>query len=169
MLTFWVIIILSSVAALGIFWSWCCWRAGRETGYEIGRADAYAEVGRAQKQERAEWAGPRHAKSQPRADLPLQPAAATSSGPEPTPEDRGSWFGQPPIGLTLPPGVTLVSPIDTALLADPSPAPAVNGTADTGTMPKLRIPSGTTDTGELRAIESIGDAMVRRIENGELV
>ena len=67
----------------------------------------------------------------------------------------------PPPAAPRPPWDT--QGIDTVLLA-PEPAPPLNGTADTGTIPRVQLPDDTTG-----AIRAVGDELVAKIERGELV
>src|SRR5271165_4462912 len=113
-----VVLFVACLALAG----WSLYRAGRESGYEEGRADAYTECRGMMETRAPGWPGPRHAKSQPRASAPSPPAAV--------PPERTGWF-------------------ETALLA-PSPAPAVDGAEDTGTMGRVKLSTG--DTGEMRAV-----------------
>jgi hypothetical protein len=174
---------LAVMVALVGFAMWCCYRAGSENEYERGRADAYAEIGRQQQQERAEKTGPSHAKSQPRESSSPAPSAVK---PKPSRTAlvrsgyRDSWramypkpglSGHHPAGIIMAhapgarPAVTAES-IATVLLP-PAPAPALTGAADTGTMPKVKLPD--SDTVAMQAIYDHGDTMVRAIERGELV
>jgi hypothetical protein len=107
----------------------------------------------------------RHRMSQPRAAaLPSQPAAVQPDPkPGPVTLPRGGS-----IGVFLARNYRAARGVDTVLLA-PQAAPHLTGAADTGTFARVKLPADVTDTGELRAIESIGDEMVSQIERGELV
>jgi hypothetical protein len=115
------------VALLGLA-GYALYRAGREDGYEQGYADAREEKLTEDRQARAQKAG-RHRMSQPRADLPLQPAAVT---PEPKTSlvrsgYRDSWH--------LP-----------AVFWTAKDGPDKRGAADTGTLAKV------TSTGEMAVL-----------------
>jgi len=103
---------------------------------------------------------PRHAKSQPRAFPSPAPAAAP---PEPSRTGlvrsgyRDSWREPGPVDLPRGGAIGVhlaraaVSAADIAqVFLPPQPAPPVNGTASTGTMPRVRLDSAST--GEMRAV-----------------
>lgn len=127
---------LAAIALLVGLAIYAAYRAGREDGYEEGRGDRLEERAEEQK------AG-RHRMSHPRVSSPSPELAPADAQPEPTP------------GLAW--------NIDTVLLA-PQPAPKVTGVADTGTLPRIKLGTGTT--GEIRAV---GAELIARIERGELV
>ena len=110
---------------------WAFYRAGRETGYEEGRADAYAE-----KLAENRAARGRHAMSQPRAEAPAPAPELARVTPE-----REPWYQV----FHATPAAPAATAIDTVLLT-PEAAPAKNGAPDTGTMPRV------TDTGSIPAI-----------------
>jgi hypothetical protein len=148
-MTFIVISGLIVFAALIGFAMYCCYRAGREDGYEQGRADRLVADDVARRG--------RHAKSQPRASTsPASAAADSSSTPNPTRTAlvrsgyRDSWRAMyPPTGgpVELPRGGAIVTAADIAtVLLPPSPAPDKTGADDTGVMLKVG------DTGEMKAV-----------------
>jgi hypothetical protein len=133
---------LAAIALLVGLAIYAAYRAGREDGYEEGRGDAYEEIrDRHETEPIASMRAGRHAKNQPRADLPLQPAAVT---PDPSRTSLVQFWPRQAFS-------------------------SKHGAADTGTMPRVRLPADVTDTGELRAIEAWGDEMATQIERGELV
>lgn len=126
------------VAALLTFGLYAFYRAGREAGYEEGRADrAQAQLAERRAQRREPG---RHARTQPRQQPPWHtgtpgPAALPSGGAIAVMVAR--WQAAKP--AVTPPRV------DTVLLT-PEAAPDKTGAPDTGTMPRV------TDTGEIAAI-----------------
>jgi hypothetical protein len=147
-------------AALIGFAMYCCYRAGREDGYEQGRADRLVADDVARRG--------RHAKSQPRASTsPASAAADSSSAPKPTRTAlvrsgyRDSWRAMyPPTGgpVELPRSGSIAvflarhqdavtaEDIEEVLLPGSQASPDLNGADDTGRMIKV------TDTGDLPKI-----------------
>ena len=154
------LVLIVALIGLAIY---SAYRAGFDNGYEDGRADAYLEI----HPERTISAmpSPRHAKSQPRVSVTSPAPSPAAAQPEPKTSlvrsgYRDSWFT--PGRVELPAGGAIgvflarhrdavtaedIGPVE---LAAPSPAPDLNGAADTGTMPKVELAVG--DTGEMRAI-----------------
>jgi hypothetical protein len=146
-------------AALIGFAMYCCYRAGREDGYEQGRADRLVADDVARRG--------RHAKSQPRASTsPASAAADSSSTPNPTRTAlvrsgyRDSWRAMYPqtggpvelphsgsiaVFLARHKEAVTAEDISTVLLP-PAPAPDKTGADDTGVMLKVG------DTGEMKAV-----------------
>lgn len=133
-------------------------RSCRDVGYEEGRADLLTALAAEQAENRAR--GGRHARSEPRASAPAPaPAAETSERLRARVSwqqavdiynDRRAAKGQPPVDGRGRPAVTPAE-IETILLA-PEAAPALNGAADTATIPKVQLDMAST--GEMRAITS---------------
>lgn len=146
---------LAAIALLVGLAIYAAYRAGREDGYEEGRGDRLEERAEEQK------AG-RHRMSQPRASTSPAPAAVT---PDPKPGPAQPSGGA--IGVFLARNYRAARGVDTVLLA-PQPSPHLTGAADTGTMTRVHLPADVTDTGELRAIEAIGDKLVEQIERGQI-
>jgi hypothetical protein len=115
---------LAAIALLLVLAGYALYRSGREDGYEGGYADAMQEIlDRHETEPIASMRAGRHAKNQPRADLPLQPAAVT---PDPSRTSLVQFWPRQAF----------------------SPK---HGAADTGTLAAVKL-SDAPDTGEMRAV-----------------
>jgi hypothetical protein len=158
MITFEAVGGLVLVVALTALAMWAFYRAGRETGYEEGRADAYAAA-----LERRPAPG-RHRVSQPRAALPLPPAAGRPV-PARSRQPKPSRTGLVADARDSRGALTTVTAADIGeVFLPPQAAPSKHGAARTGTMPRVQLTAGAT-TGEIRAV---GDELVAAIERGDL-
>ena len=154
------LIMAATLLASILLTGWTCFRAGREDGYEEGRADRAQE-----KLTERRSAAPRHARTAPRRDR--EGMAVAPPGPfPPVPAARPPWYRHVP-----PRTWTDAASIMPVLWAAPGTQvpyrPQPSGTsprAITGTMPRVHL-TGDDDTGEIRRI---GAETIAAIEEGRI-
>jgi hypothetical protein len=152
-------ITLFAIGALAIFFGmvglgcWCFYRAGRDTGYDEGRADAYTEL---LEQRAALEAAGRHARAAAPAELEAAAAPAAGRVPQQYRSNHQMWTDAAsimPVTLPRPPRIAtvLVSGSQRGRYPD----------QNTGRLGKL------TDTGEIRALSAETDEAISamRAEN----
>jgi hypothetical protein len=142
----WILIggLLAIAGLLGLA-LYACYRAGWENGYEEGLADALERKPVLEDAPLEGKAHGRHAMSQPRAGLPLRPAAAQ---PEPKPARTvlvQGWYTAPPQRSRAAVTAADIPPV----FWPPQASPSKHGAAETGRMLQL---SDVATTGGFRAV-----------------
>ena len=140
------LIMAATLLASILLTGWTCFRAGREDGYEEGRADRAQE-----KLTERRSAAPRHARTAPRRDR--EGMAVAPPGPF------------PPVPAARPPWYQYVQPRTPGTQVPYRPQPSgTSPRAITGTMPRVHL-TGDDDTGEIRRI---GAETLAAIEEGRI-